>query len=121
MPLNIQIERKIFPFTSLLSSGEVTTIFINFLIFITRVIRSYYLPRALSSERIHERTQRHVKSSYNPRPICILMFCQFSIVRQSDPVMHTYISFSHIILHHALSQVTGYSSQCAFLKGEQNM
>lgn len=72
MPLNIQIERKIFPFTSLLSSGEVTTIFINFLIFITRVIRSYYLPRALSSERIHERTQRHVKSSYNPRPICIL-------------------------------------------------
>ena len=50
MPPNIQIERKIFPFTSLLSSGEVTTIFINFLIFITRVIRSYYLPRALSSE-----------------------------------------------------------------------
>ena len=49
------------------------------------------------------------------------VFCQFSIVRQSDPVMHTYISFSHIHLHQALSQVTGYSSQCAFLKGEQNM
>ena len=43
------------------------------------------------------------------------MFCQFSTVQQSDLVTntHTHIhSFSQIILHHALSQVTRYSSQC---------
>ena len=40
-------------------------------------------------------------------------FYQFSTVHQSDPVTHTYIhSFSHIVLHHAPSQVTRYSSQC---------
>ena len=41
-------------------------------------------------------------------------FCQFSTVQQSDPVTHTSIhSFSYIImLHHALSQVIKYSSQC---------
>ena len=55
------------------------------------------------------------------------MFCQFSAVQHHGPVTHIYIhiyihthSFSHIILHHALSlilhhapsQVTIYSSQC---------
>jgi len=41
------------------------------------------------------------------------VFCQFSTVQQSDPVTHTYIhSFSHIILHHAPSPVTRYSSLC---------
>ena len=45
------------------------------------------------------------------------VFCQFSTIQQSDPVTHIYVcvhihSFSHIILHHASSQVTRYSSQC---------
>ena len=39
------------------------------------------------------------------------VFCEFSTVRQSDPVTQTYIHyFSHIILHHAPLQVTRYSS-----------
>ena len=41
------------------------------------------------------------------------VFCQLSTVQQSDPVTHIYIhSFSHIITHHVLSQVTRYSSLC---------
>ena len=43
---------------------------------------------------------------------CFTGFCQFSPVQQSDPVTHTHMhSFSYIILHHAPSQVTRYSSQ----------
>ena len=38
-----------------------------------------------------------------------------SAVQQSDPVTHIYILFSHIILHHVPSQVTGYSSLCQVL------
>ena len=41
------------------------------------------------------------------------VFYQFSAIQQGDPVTHTYIySFSPIILHHAPSQTTRYSSQC---------
>ena len=34
-----------------------------------------------------------------------------SVVRQTDPVFYIY-SFSHIILHHVLLQVTRYSPLC---------
>ena len=41
---------------------------------------------------------------YNVLPI--------SAVQQSDPAIHTYTFFSHILFHHVLSQETGHSSQC---------
>ena len=39
-----------------------------------------------------------------------LQCLSISTVRQSDPVIHIYTFFSHIISHHVLSQDTGYSS-----------